>query len=204
MKEVCGTSDRETGWGTWSRSTSSMMTAGRVGSAIGLSERPVSMRETVMSQQSVRQAARRAALDAQAVRRKDRAERERRLEVLAVEVLTAIGERDRAVRDAEKARRGGVADNGRRRGTVGARGRRLVRQRHHQSGGSSAAPPCTGPAQRRRLSARRVSAVGLAASHEGGGPSVGVAGELLQSTAVGDASGADVNCGGGEAMHIGE
>jgi hypothetical protein len=102
MKEVCGTSDRETGWGTWSRSTSSMMTAGRVGSAIGLSERPVSMRETVMSQQSVRQAARRAALDAQAVRRKDRAERERRLEVLAVEVLTAIGERDRAVRDAER------------------------------------------------------------------------------------------------------
>jgi hypothetical protein len=79
-----------------------MMTAGRVGSAIGLSERPVSMRETVMSQQSVRQAARRAALDAQAVRRKDRAERERRLEVLAVEVLTAIGERDRAVRDAER------------------------------------------------------------------------------------------------------
>jgi hypothetical protein len=55
-----------------------------------------------MSQQSVRQAARRAALDAQAVRRKDRAERERRLEVLAVEVMTAIGERDRAVWDAER------------------------------------------------------------------------------------------------------
>jgi hypothetical protein len=78
------------------------MTAGRVGSAIGLSERPVSMRETVMSQRSVRQAARRAALDAQAARRRDRAERERRLEVLAVEVLTAIGERDGAVWDAER------------------------------------------------------------------------------------------------------
>jgi hypothetical protein len=60
------------------------------------------MRETVMSQQSMRQAARRAALDAQAVRRKERADRERRLEVLAVEVLTAVGERDGAVWDAER------------------------------------------------------------------------------------------------------
>ena len=55
----------------------------------------------MVSQQSVRQAARRSALDAQAVRRKERAERERRLEGLAVEVLTALGERDGAVRDAE-------------------------------------------------------------------------------------------------------
>ena len=54
-----------------------------------------------MTQQSVRQAARRAALDAQAVLRKERADRERR-SVLAVEVLTAIGERDGAVRDAER------------------------------------------------------------------------------------------------------
>ena len=54
-----------------------------------------------MSQQSVRQAARRSALDAQAVLRKERADRERRLEGLAVGVLTALGERDRAVRDAE-------------------------------------------------------------------------------------------------------
>jgi hypothetical protein len=55
-----------------------------------------------MSQQSVRQAARRAALDAQAVLRKERADRERRLEGLAVAVLTALGERDAAVRDAER------------------------------------------------------------------------------------------------------
>jgi len=55
-----------------------------------------------MSQQSVRQAMRRSALDAQAVRRKERAERERRLEGLAVEVMTALGERDVAVRDAER------------------------------------------------------------------------------------------------------
>jgi hypothetical protein len=78
------------------------MTAGPVGSCLGLSERPVSVTETVMNQQSVRQAARRAALDAQAVLRKERADRERRLEGLAVAVLTAIGERDGAVWDAER------------------------------------------------------------------------------------------------------
>jgi hypothetical protein len=55
-----------------------------------------------MSQQSVRQAARRSALDARAVRRKERADRERRLEALAVAVLTALGERDALVRDAER------------------------------------------------------------------------------------------------------
>ncbi|HET9563083.1 MAG TPA: hypothetical protein VFP27_00875 [Mycobacterium sp.] len=58
--------------------------------------------ETVMNQESVRQAARRSALDAQAARRKERIDLERRLEGLAVEVLTAIGERDGAVRDAER------------------------------------------------------------------------------------------------------
>jgi hypothetical protein len=54
-----------------------------------------------MSQQSVRQAAGRSALGAQAARRRERADRERRLEALAVAVLTALGERDRAVKDAE-------------------------------------------------------------------------------------------------------
>jgi hypothetical protein len=58
--------------------------------------------ETVMSQQSGRQAARRSALDAQAVLRKQRADRERRLESLAVTVLTALGERDAAVRGTER------------------------------------------------------------------------------------------------------
>jgi hypothetical protein len=47
-----------------------------------------------MSQQSVRQAARRSALDVQAALRKERADRERRLEALAVAVLTALAERD--------------------------------------------------------------------------------------------------------------
>jgi hypothetical protein len=55
-----------------------------------------------MSQRSVRQAARRSALDAEVVLRKERADRERRLEGLAVAVLTAIGERDSLVRDAER------------------------------------------------------------------------------------------------------
>ena len=55
-----------------------------------------------MSRQSLRQAARRSALAAQAVRRKERADRDRRLESLAVAVLTALGERDAAVRDAER------------------------------------------------------------------------------------------------------
>jgi len=55
-----------------------------------------------MSQQAVRQAARRSALDAQAILRKERADRERRLEALAVAVLTALGERDALVRDAER------------------------------------------------------------------------------------------------------
>ena len=55
-----------------------------------------------MSQQSVRQAARRSALDAQAILCKERADRERRLKALAVAVLTALGERDALVRDAER------------------------------------------------------------------------------------------------------
>jgi hypothetical protein len=60
-----------------------------------------------MSQQSVKQAARRSALDAQAVLRKEWADRERRLEALAVAALTALAERDALVRDAEQ--RGGQA-----------------------------------------------------------------------------------------------
>ena len=50
-----------------------------------------------MGQQSMRQAARRAALDAQAQRRRERAERDKRIEALAVDVLTAIAERKAAV-----------------------------------------------------------------------------------------------------------
>ena len=55
-----------------------------------------------MGQQSIRQEARRAALDAQSKRRRDRAEREKRLECLAVRVLVAIRERDAAVIEADR------------------------------------------------------------------------------------------------------
>jgi hypothetical protein len=84
-----------------------------------------------MSQQSVRQAARRSALDAQAVLRKERADRERRLESLAVAVLTALGERDALVRDAE--RRAGQALR-----TMTRRACRSVRR----STGAAGASPC--------------------------------------------------------------
>jgi hypothetical protein len=55
-----------------------------------------------MGQQSIRQEARRAALDAQSKRRRERAGREKRLEGLAVRVLVALRERDAAVSDAER------------------------------------------------------------------------------------------------------
>jgi len=55
-----------------------------------------------MGQQSARQAARRAALDAQAQRRRERAERDKRIEALAVDVLTALEERKAAIADCER------------------------------------------------------------------------------------------------------
>jgi len=55
-----------------------------------------------MNQQAMKQAARRLALDAQAVLRKERADRQRRLQGLAIAVLTALAERDAMVRDAER------------------------------------------------------------------------------------------------------
>ena len=56
---------------------------------------------TTVAQQSIRQAARRAALDVQSRRRRERAERDRRIEALAVRVLAAVRERDAAVVEAE-------------------------------------------------------------------------------------------------------
>lgn len=60
-----------------------------------------------MGKQTIKQHARRAALDAQARLRAQRAAREKRLGDLAVQVLTAVGERDAAVANAE--RRAGAA-----------------------------------------------------------------------------------------------
>ena len=84
-----------------------------------------------MSEQSVRQAARRSALDTQAVLRKKRAGRERRLEGLAVEVLTALGERDPGSPGRGRACCARATDDDRRRGPVRPRGGRAVRQRRH-------------------------------------------------------------------------
>ena len=55
-----------------------------------------------MGHQSIRQEARRAALDAQSKMRRERAEREKKLEFLAVRVLVAIRERDGAVLEADR------------------------------------------------------------------------------------------------------
>lgn len=55
-----------------------------------------------MGKQTVRQAARLAASQVQARQRRERAERDRRLENLAVEVLSALGERDATVAATEQ------------------------------------------------------------------------------------------------------
>jgi hypothetical protein len=106
-QELCDTSDFEIGWGYVNQAEIVRDDRSSPPNGLGPSERPVSIRPggsrgDVMSQQSVRQAARRSALDAQAVLRRERADRERRLEALAVAVLTALGERDALVRDAER------------------------------------------------------------------------------------------------------
>lgn len=62
-----------------------------------------------MRNQSVRQEARRAATEARAVLRNERVARERRLANLAVDALSALGERDLAVAKGE--RRAGEAIN---------------------------------------------------------------------------------------------
>jgi hypothetical protein len=61
-----------------------------------------------MGKQTLRQAARLAASEVYAKRRREPAERDRRLEKLAIEVLTALGERD-ATTIAATEQRAGVA-----------------------------------------------------------------------------------------------
>jgi hypothetical protein len=55
-----------------------------------------------MGKQTMRQAARLAASQAYAKRRRERAERDRRLEKLAIEVLSALGERDATIAATEQ------------------------------------------------------------------------------------------------------
>lgn len=52
--------------------------------------------------QSLRQAARRTALDAQAKRRRERAEAERTWSTLGIEIAVALGERDAAIKHHEQ------------------------------------------------------------------------------------------------------
>ena len=93
-------------------------------------------------------------------------------EALAVEVLTALGERHGAVRT-QSCAGGAFAGDDPRRGLALATSGRMVRQRRHNAGSHPPAPP-GGPALRPcyKVNARRVSAAGLAAPQ--GGRSNGV------------------------------
>src|SRR5215211_7922137 len=62
----------------------------------------LSMREAGMGKQPLRQAARLAASEVCAKRRREPAERDRHLERLAIEVLTALGERDATIAATEQ------------------------------------------------------------------------------------------------------
>jgi hypothetical protein len=62
----------------------------------------VDTNEDRMSQQTIRQQARRTAREMAAKRRREREERERRVIDLAQQVMVAIGQRDAAVAEAEK------------------------------------------------------------------------------------------------------
>src|SRR5829696_7739947 len=124
-----------------------------------------------MSQHSVRQAARRSALDAQAVLRKERADRERRLEALAVAVMTALGERDGAVRDAE--RRAGEALQ-----TMTEDEGLSVREAVLRCGRSAGSANLPTTRRRRPISARCIDRLGHSPSHRSSIP-VGVAAAAL-------------------------
>ncbi len=78
------------------------LTAGRRSIVFGRCQGRSTEGSHVMGQQSIRQQARRAAMDVQSKRRRDRAERNKRLDVLAVQVLVAVRERDAAVADSER------------------------------------------------------------------------------------------------------
>jgi hypothetical protein len=77
------------------------MTSRPAGNAVGECN-SLSMREAVMGKQTMRQAARLAASQVQAKRRREWAERDRRLEKLAIVVLSALGERDATITATEQ------------------------------------------------------------------------------------------------------
>ena len=97
-------------------------------------------------------------LDAHAVLRRERADRERGLEALAVAVLTVLGERDGAVRGTERRAGDALQTMTAEEGLVAAAGGRVVRQwRPYGAGGVSATPTRGRPAERQRpMSARHM------------------------------------------------
>src|SRR5215203_596101 len=77
------------------------MTARPAGIAVGECE-SLSIRTAVTGKQTMRQAARLAASQSYAKRRRERSQRDRRVEKLAIEVLTALGERDATIAATEQ------------------------------------------------------------------------------------------------------
>ena len=79
-----------------------VMTAQAAQHGVGDCESSSMEEVVVVGKQAVRQAARRVASQVQARYRRERVERDRRLERLAVEVLTALGERDAMIAATEQ------------------------------------------------------------------------------------------------------
>jgi hypothetical protein len=91
-----------------------------------------------MGKQTMRQTTRLAASEAYAKRRQERAQRDRRLEKLAIEVLTALGERDATITVTEQRAGAAFAGDDQRRIIDGLRGGAMVRRCDQ--------PPRSGPA----------------------------------------------------------
>ena len=92
-----------------------------------------------MSQQTIKQQARRTAREMAEKRRTEREERERRVIDLAEQVMVAIGERDAAVAETEKRAGEALRELTERRGPVAGRGRRVVRRDDDRARGDAAA-----------------------------------------------------------------
>ena len=86
-----------------------------------------------VGKQTVRQAARLAASEAYAMRRRERAQRDRRLEKLAIEVLTATGEREATIAATEQRAGRRVAGDNHQRILDRVRGCAVVRRSYQSS-----------------------------------------------------------------------
>jgi hypothetical protein len=93
-----------------------------------------------MGKQTTRQAARLAASQVPAKRRQERAQRDRRVQKLAIEVLTALGERDATIAATEERAGRRLAGDDHRRIIDGVRGCAIVCRRHQPPGSGPASP----------------------------------------------------------------